>query len=606
MRWLLAFALSAVLGLPVSSTSTRGAEVVVSIDTPVSPPVWALLERELLDANTEACREFFAKYFDEQGFLLCVERWGGDDGPDDAIENVNDWPILHALGADDDIRRMVRKAWEGHLRQFTLAKTTEVPLARDGMYYKEFPVMFDWQHNAEGLGVFMLLGLSDAEDSRLHQRSRRFAGFYLNDDPGAPNYDPEHKIIRSLFNGSRGPLLRKATALDWAGDPIEVENRFSLVHGERRYEEMLAHFEEYTDIVGDHPLNLLATCLPLNAFMVDHEPRYRDWVIEYVDAWVERMQANGNVIPSNIGLDGTVGGEADGKWYGGTYGWAFTVTVPQTGELAHRNRQERAFVGFMNAYLLTGADRYLDIWRKQADVINAQQKSINGTPHTPRMYGDEGWYGFVPGPYTSNALEIWYLSQSQVDRRRAPRNGWLSFLEGDDQQYPERSLREDLDRVRRTAQAMRRDASTPDTRLADDPMKFNPCQVESLIQLMLGGIHVTRNASVLHCRVRYFDPEARRPGLPDDVAALVEGLSADSCTLRLVNTNQVESREVIIQAGGYGEHQFTTVRLDDATSDVRVDQDRLSVRLVPGAGCTLVLGMQRYVNPPTMKVSWMR
>jgi hypothetical protein len=111
---------------------------------------------------------------------------------------------------------------------------------------------------------------------------------------------------------------------------------------------------------------------------------------------------------------------------------------------------------------------------------------------------------------------------------------------------------------------------------------------------------------VLHCRVRYFDPEARRPGLPDDVAALVEGLSADSCTLRLVNTNQVESREVIIQAGGYGEHQFTTVRLDDATSDVRVDQDRLSVRLVPGAGCTLVLGMQRYVNPPTMKVSWMR
>ena len=44
----------------------------------------------------------------------------------------------------------------------------------------------------------------------------------MGEDPTAPNYDREHKIIRSLMNGSRGPLLRKATALDWAGDPIEV------------------------------------------------------------------------------------------------------------------------------------------------------------------------------------------------------------------------------------------------------------------------------------------------------------------------------------------------------------------------------------------------
>ncbi|HCK52676.1 MAG TPA: hypothetical protein DIC23_05630, partial [Planctomycetaceae bacterium] len=68
-----------------------------------------------------------------------------------------------------------------------------------------------------------------------------FAGFYLNEDPGAPNYDPKHRIIRSLFNGSRGPLMRKATGLDWAGDPIEIANRFSLGHGERSYQEMVDH-----------------------------------------------------------------------------------------------------------------------------------------------------------------------------------------------------------------------------------------------------------------------------------------------------------------------------------------------------------------------------
>ena len=168
-----------------------------------------------------------------------------------------------------------KKAWEGHLRQYTEARTTEVPFARDGMYYKEFPVMFDWFHHGEGLSVFNLQGLSDPRDSGYRQRVTRYAGFYLNDDPGAPNYDPKAKIIRSLFNGSRGPLLRKATALDWAGDPIEVEGRFRLGHGEHTYGQMLEHFKDYNDIVGDHPLNLGATNLALNAYMLTHEERYR-------------------------------------------------------------------------------------------------------------------------------------------------------------------------------------------------------------------------------------------------------------------------------------------------------------------------------------------
>ena len=182
------------------------AKVRISIESPMAPPTWALLERELLKANTIACREFFDKYFDERGYLMCVERWGGDDGPDDAIENVADWPILHMLGASDDILHLYKKAWEGHLRQYTEAKTVDVPFAREGMYYKEFPVMMDWMHNGEGLRVFNLQGLSDPYDLSYQKRVRRYAGFYLNEDPEAQNYDFEHKIIRSMFNGSRGTI----------------------------------------------------------------------------------------------------------------------------------------------------------------------------------------------------------------------------------------------------------------------------------------------------------------------------------------------------------------------------------------------------------------
>ena len=576
----------------------------VHLTAPTSPPAWALLERELLRANTAACREYFDRYFDERGFLLCVERWGGDDGPDDAIENLTDWPLLHALGAPDAVLGMYKKAWEGHLRQFTLAKTTHVPFAKDGMYYKEFPVMFDWLHNAEGLTVFNLQGLSDPYDARFAARVRRYAGFYMNEDPGAPNYDPKYRIIRSLFNGSRGPLLRKATALDWAGDPVEVEHRFRLGHGEENYRQMLEHFQDYNDIVGDHPLNLVATTLALNAYALTREDKYRRWLLEYVDAWHGRMEANGGLIPTNVGLDGKIGGACGGKWYGGVYGWSHSTKSPPSGRIAHRNLHHNGFVGFLNAYVLTGDDRYLRPWRRQADLVNAQKKVIDGREMVPTMHGDQGWYAYTPQTYRHNAREIWFLSMRPEDRARLGDDGWTNYLEGKNPNYPEQALRADLAHVRQRAEGMRRDPTTPDTRLSDDPMRFNPASVSSLVELALGGLMPGRRATVLNCRLRYFDPTARRAGLPEDVAALIETMTADAVTVTLVNVNQLEERTVIVQAGGYAEHELTAVTHPGGTAPLTGSS--VGVRLAPGAGGRLTVRMRRYVNKPTMTFPWDR
>lgn len=598
---------TATLCILLCSAPVRGQPAGVRLDvtTPMAPPAWALLERELLRANSAACREFFSRYFDERGYLLCVERWGGDDGPDDAIENCAHWPLLHALGGADDVLRLYKKAWEGHLRQYTQAHTTQVPFARDGMYYKEFPVMFDWLHNGEGLAAFNLQGLSDPTDPAFRRRVRRFAGFYLNDDPGAPNYDPEHRIIRSLFNGSRGPLLRKATALDWAGDPVEVAGRFSLGHGERSYDEMLAHFKDYTDVVGDHPQNLLATSLALNAYLLTHEERYRRWLLEYVDAWSERAARNNDVLPSNVGPDGRIGGGAGGKWYGGVYGWGFTVTEPQTGKRVHRNTVRLGVVGFGNAYLLTGDGRYLDTWRRMLDRVNGQGKVVDGRTVYPHMYGDHGWYDFTPEQYFHGALELWYWSMDPGDLKRLPADPWVAYLQGQNPGYPEEALRAEFDVVRRKVAGMRADTTTPDTRLADDPLPYSPATVGNLVRIMLGGLHAER-ATVwpLHCRVRYFDPGRRRAGLPEDVGALVEKLEADRTVLTLVNVNQVEPRTVILQAGGYGEHEWTELRCNGRV--VPAASRLLAVRLEPGAGARLTLGTKRYVNRPTLAHPWDR
>jgi len=591
------------------------AEPVLDIAAPMDAPEWALLERELLRAHAPACEAFFDRYFDENGFLMCVARWGGDDGPDDAIENVNDWPYLYALGASNRIREMYEKAYEGHVRQYTAAKTTEVPFARDGMYYKEFPVMMDWQHNGEGLSVFNVMGLSNPFNPKYRERVRRFAGFYMNEDPGAPNYDPEHRIIRSLMNGSRGPMLRKATALDWTGDPVEVKNRFAMgdmLHGENSYEQMLAHFQDYNDVIGDHPLNLESTTLALNAYMLAHEPKYKAWLLEYVDAWVERARQNNDILPSNIGLDGKIGGAADGKWYGGVYGWDFSPIVPQTGKRQDRNRVPFCAIAFMSAFLLTGDDKYLDVWRKMADRINAQHKVINGVVSTPRMFGDQGWHGYVPGLYEHSALDIYFLSMKASDRSRAPSHPWISFLEGKNPDYPATALRGALALIRKRGEELRNDRTTPDTRLADSVMEQNPAAVNELIQLMLGGLHIgarpwaksspTSGGAPLHCRLRYFDPIERRAGIPEDMAALVSAMTHDSVTVILVNLNPTELRLAVVQAGAYGEHQVVSV--SDGGKTQPVDAPHFKVRLAPGAGATLTIRMKRFANQPTLDYPW--
>jgi hypothetical protein len=585
------------------TTSTHKA--VIQVESPVAPPYWALLERELIRTQSDAIDEYFDHYFDERGYLLCVPRWGGDDGPDDAAENLLNWTMLAALGAPERVFQLYRRGWEGHLRQYTEARTVEVSFGRDGMYYKEFPVCFDWFHHGEGLSAFFLEGLVDPADRKLIQRTGRFAGFYMDEDPQAPNYDPEHRVIRSMFNGSRGPLLRKATALDWAGDPIEVEGRFQPLHAERSYAEMLEHFRDYNDVVGDHPLNLGAGTLGFNAFVLTGEKKYRDWLLGYVDAWIERTAANDGILPTNVGLDGAIGGACGGRWWGGVYGWGFSVYVtPFTGELAHRNYLgSRTLSGFANALLLTGDQKYVTFWRDMIERVNAQAIVVDGQSRYPHMRGDQGWYEYRPHKFAPAALELYYWTLDRDALALLPsKPRWIAYLDGQDAAFPVEALQADLLSLRARVDEMRRDPTTPDTRLSDDPNHLNPATTETLTQLMLGGLPTGRDGYPLHCRLRYFDPVRRRAGIPDDVAALIEKITADEVVVNLVNTNPSHSRDLIVQGGAYAEHQILDVRQGDVT--VPIDQSNVAVRLAPAAGSQLRVRMKRYANEPTLAFPW--
>src|SRR5919109_4884866 len=86
------------------------AEVTLVVKSPMPPPAWAVLERQLLRFNSEACERFAAKYVDERGYLLHTIRWGTLDGPDDAIETFFNWTLLHALGGSNSVLDLYKKA----------------------------------------------------------------------------------------------------------------------------------------------------------------------------------------------------------------------------------------------------------------------------------------------------------------------------------------------------------------------------------------------------------------------------------------------------------------------------------------------------------------
>ncbi len=590
------------IAAPLLVASLLAATPSIAINTPMRPPAWATLERQILAANVPACREFYHKYYDEAGHLQAVLRWGANDRPDDAFENFNRWPELHALGGDDELLTMYLKAWEGMLHQYSEAKTKDVPAGQNGMYVKEFSAQADWQHHGEGLQSFNRMALSVPTLPAYRKRALRFAGFYMGEDPDAPNYDPAHKLIRSMLNGSVGPMLRNATALDWVGDPFDLTG-FVAEHGEHTYAQFLEHYREYSDVVGDHFLNLVATTLPTDAFLITGDEKYRRWIVEYMDAWLDRMKQNNGIIPSSVDLEGRIGGP-EHRWWGHAYGWGFSPVNPVTGKKEDRNRIPRALVGFSNALLVTGDQKYGDAWRTMIDAVNSHARTVNGQQEYPTMYGADGWYGWRPQPWSVGALEVWYWSMRPEDRARVDANEWVAFLEGRNAAYPETALKHDLQTISKRLDGMHADHKPPEKRLADNQLDYNPATTDALVRLMWGALVPGREGGLVNARLRYFDPVRKRAGVPEDVAALVSTLSVRGTVVTLVNTSTTASHTIVVQAGAYGEHQFDSVTWNGHSQALNAPD--FTVKLAPGAGGTLTLTMRRYVNTPTASFPWDR
>jgi len=618
------------------------------------PPEWARLQRQLIQTMEGAAPLMVQKYAERGGAFYYA------DCVDDLYERCYNWGLFYAMGADERVLDLALQQWNTTTRFFDDSIVSRVHPRFVAQIHNEYstagePGGAEWHHLGEGNMAFYDFGVADPTISENVRRTRRFAALHMGEDPEAPNYDPEYRIFRSPIQTSRGPYLKTTVehVISWlqggTGDnyryygvraslyPVVEDLEPDWHETPARREEIIKLFEEIV-LNGDVANSLGATALIAHAYLNTGEEKYKQWVLDYTDAWMERMRRNNGIVPDNVGPTGKIGENRQGNWWGGLYGWncyaGFNI-------LFHS-----LTIAAECAQLLSGEAGYLELLRSQIKVLLDQAitredgQLLLASRRTPEGWGHHLW---DPSPQEGR-LEVFRLQElahlyhasmaaedydliariRETDKERdwneVPVEGEknqggtelarFQYYDGKNPDWPEKILRAEYQNAREaleTIQSERRDAATL---IADNFCPPNPVFTKGLTQVMMGAPQSVYNGGLLRATVRYFDKERKRPGLPPEVAALVDALAPDSAGIQLFNLNGGEARELIVQAGAFGEHHFTELRFEGEGRDdtevkvVPVNSKYFSVQLPPGTGMRLELGMRRFVNQPTYAFPW--
>ena len=615
-------------------------------------PPWAILEKRLIDAMNETPPLVMGKYVRPNGHMLwpADDNYTSIDALDDMYESFHNWPLFYFLGGSEAFRTLSHRQFDAITAQFAQYDCGH----GHPMVVKEYEQGYDWMHQSEGYLFFYLLNLADPNHAASKARSLRFAGFLLNEDADAVNYNPESRTLGSCYTGSRGATHRNFDDFvwDWADWKPLFGLPFNDVPGIATVDDVRdpANAQRMGDVLrarlahSDTIINLLSTTMVMNAYLHTGEDKYRQWVLDYAAAWRERTEANGGLVPDNCGQSGRVGENMNGKWYGGHYGW----TWPHGFYFI----ADALTVACENETLLTGDIHKIDWMRAQYAQLEARAIPKDGTLYFPQKHGDpdavqeyqaspdyylsvaektsanplytrllqiDGWFEFSPLPPIQPA-HMWFLSREgrDMDFLRRIRHAktreweqvkpmgskyqggqdaaWLHYLEGGFADYPETILQHNLSQVYARVKFMREDTEPVADYTDSYLQKRNPVSVEGLVQLTLGGPMPIYNGGLLMVSVCYFDLDENRFGLPEGIAALVSHIDAAGIDLELVNLSLSSPRAMLVQAGAFGEHRFTQVSADGET--YAVNDTHFTVRMEPGAMVHLRLDMERFCNRP--------
>ena len=252
----------------------------------------------------------------------------------------------------------------------------------------------------------------------------------------------------------------------------------------------------------------------------------------------------------------------------------------------------------------------------------------DGVIKVPNRHFDAGWRDYRI-QRAIDPIIVWNISMDDEDADRVDRGwhstndhlstegyvlgsarpqhtaAWYSYIRGRMADYPERILKNNIDAVEFAIKRFRSEEWNPFTMdhyreamSIHDWQILQPAILEALVHLTLGGPMPAYHGGHLHVAVRYFDGIELRPGLPHEVAALVERITSDTVELKLVNTSHFVDRSTIIQTGAFAEHQIISAAINDGP-ETAVNGPHIQIDLSPKSTASIVLRVKRFANDPT-------
>lgn len=594
-------------------------------------PPWAAAQVAVIAETTDAARLFARRYTRGDGEIdFRGELDDSRDGGDDFLEPFAQWPLLALMSGDATLAADAGRHYRAVARQLDALGFTD----------EGIDLGTDWFHLGEGNELLYHLCVLDPSTDMVH-RAVAHARASLGD-----NYDAERNLIRAPHPGAHGPRwgYKKAVPeIMWRPDmsrygipfpDIEGVGHYDDLHGSTASKAMATAMEERFGR-GDVAMNLSATGVAFNAWLLTGDDRYSRWIERYTEGWIERARANDGIVPDNVGLDGETGSGHGGRWWGGLYGWAWPHG-------AHSVLNAVA-VSSIAAYQVSGDDRYLDFIRDQfdalverghvgrlADATGALRREFlsrfDDDEHDaealliPHRFGPDGWFDFLPVEPTIPAA-IWQLTGSDADwsriehlrrsstydwnRVRPSRlkedsgheEPWLRYLAGANPDYPSTAMAAASEVVRARLAMI---AADPPNENLDDIhhwQKLNPVSTEHLLQVRTGGPSPLYYGGHVQSTLRVLARDAHAD--LTDLAVAVSHIGATTVTATVANTS-VEPLHLDVFAGAYGEHRITAATLD-ATAVAH--QGRSVPLTIPAAtAAVLELGITRRANTPTARL----
>ncbi len=495
----------------------NGITTITASEPAAGMPEWALLQRALFSLLNESEQIILEHYLKPDGEIFWPDIPGfvGYGGVDNAFEGFHRWPLFYLLGGDERWLGLAQRQYEVLVAQFSRYRRpgSSHGAGRDTLLVSEYLPDMDWMHAGEAALYFYYLNLANPTDAKNLERSIRFAGFLLDEDPDIPScYDPDSRVFRTLAMGSNGPAYDRfdrpysyGTWMDGCGLPFydvpEVTTLLDLQDPEkaRRYGEVYTARLKQCDTVT----NMLSMSMLMNAYLHTGDEKYRQRVLDYVEGWRERYAGSGGIMPDNAGPNGVVGETMDGKWYGGHYGWTF----PHGFQFV----ADAMVIGGQSERLLTGAEDRLRWVREQVEMLLCHAiEDDDGRLLVPMKYADpdavieyrggepltrpdrvtdhpgfnrkkqvDGWFEFRQ-VNPSHMAHVWADSLDPEDlevarRTRDPssrggerlsgqtrgkdfsgeHNAWLSYLEGGFPDFPAQALQQGIDKVYAQLQKLR-------------------------------------------------------------------------------------------------------------------------------------------------------